>query len=271
MAFAPAACATALPAPRQGRRPAAGAHCCLRFFLPLVLRHRGGAAARARGACSTTARPCRASCCACPASPRIDPQLVTADEGQHARHCCAARSWPALSRVISSVTRCARATSPCRCACQRRLPSPANRQYGLPKPWHRLRRRRTAPPAGRWAKRVAGQRQPAPLQPQPLALFNPTEGYGSFVVSAVAILILQQPCSWAAPCSSARCASRHAGGGVRTAFGAAGAVPAGLAGGAVLYMGGGLSGRATCTAPTRWGALAHAGRCLCPPWQAARP
>ena len=32
----------------------------------------------------------------------------------------------------------------------------------------------------------------APVQLQMVALFNPTEGYGSFVVPAVALLILQQ-------------------------------------------------------------------------------
>lgn len=81
--------------------------------------------------------------------------------------------------------------------------------------------------AGQSAQQAAASRNPVQLQM--VALFNPTEGYGSFVVPAVALLILQQTLLMGAAMLTGTWveAGRHRAR-ARTAGPAAGAVHAGL-------------------------------------------
>ena len=129
------------------------------------------------------------------ASPRIDPQLVTADEGQ-AREAVLrgdAMGYALLPRDLKrDVLRRANVVIPVYANGAYPLAS-KQVQYGFAEAFGTVS-------AGVEIKRLqaSGQSAPqaavsrAPVNLQALALFNPTEGYGSFVVAAVAVLILQQ-------------------------------------------------------------------------------
>jgi ABC-2 type transport system permease protein len=75
----------------------------------------------------------------------------------------------------------------------------------------------------------------SPVNLQTVALFNPTEGYGSFVVAAVAVLILQQTLLMGSALLAGtwRAGAAHAG--AASGWHGSGAVRAGLAGGAFLF------------------------------------
>ena len=129
------------------------------------------------------------------ASPRIDPQLVTADEGQ-AREAVLrgdVMGYALLPRDLKrDVLRRANVVIPVYANGAYPLVS-KQVQYGFAEAFGTIS-------AGVEIKRLqaSGQSAPqaavsrAPVNLQALALFNPTEGYGSFVVAAVAVLILQQ-------------------------------------------------------------------------------
>ncbi len=129
------------------------------------------------------------------ASPRIDPQLVTADEGQ-ARQALLRGEVMGYALIPSDfkrdLLRARNLTVPVYANGAYPIAS-KQVQYGFAEAFGtvsagvELRRLQAG---GQSALQASASR--APLQLQPLALFNPTEGYGSFVVSAVAILILQQ-------------------------------------------------------------------------------
>ena len=129
------------------------------------------------------------------ASPRIDPQLVTADEAQ-AREAVLrgdVMGYALLPRDLKrDVLRRANVVIPVYANGAYPLVS-KQVQYGFAEAFGTVS-------AGVEIKRLqaSGQSAPqaavsrAPVNLQALALFNPTEGYGSFVVAAVAVLILQQ-------------------------------------------------------------------------------
>lgn len=129
------------------------------------------------------------------ASWRIDPQLVTADEGQ-AREAMlrgTVMGYALLPRDLKrDVLRSANAVIPVYANGAYPLLS-KQVQYGFAEAFGTVS-------AGVQIKRLqaGGQSAPqaaasrAPVNLQAVALFNPTEGYGSFVVAAVAVLILQQ-------------------------------------------------------------------------------
>lgn len=129
------------------------------------------------------------------ASWRIDPQLVTADEGQ-AREAMlrgTVMGYALLPRDLKrDVLRSANVVIPVYANGAYPLLS-KQVQYGFAEAFGTVS-------AGVQIKRLqaGGQSAPqavasrAPVNLQAVALFNPTEGYGSFVVAAVAVLILQQ-------------------------------------------------------------------------------
>ena len=129
------------------------------------------------------------------ASPRIYPQLVTADEGE-AREALLrgeVMGYALLPRDLKrDVLRRANVVIPVYANGAYPLAS-KQVQYGFAEAFGTVS-------AGVEIKRLqaSGQSAPqaavsrAPVNLQALALFNPTEGYGSFVVAAVAVLILQQ-------------------------------------------------------------------------------
>lgn len=129
------------------------------------------------------------------ASPRIDPQLVTADEGE-AREAVLrgeVMGYALLPRDLKrDVIRRSNVVVPVYANGAYPLVS-KQVQYGFAEAFGTVS-------AGVEIKRLqaGGQSAPqaavsrSPVNVQALALFNPTEGYGSFVVAAVAVLILQQ-------------------------------------------------------------------------------
>ncbi|MBV8248981.1 MAG: ABC transporter permease [Comamonas sp.] len=129
------------------------------------------------------------------ASPRIDPQLVTADEGE-AREAVwrgEVMGYALLPRDLKrDVLRRANVVIPVYANGAYPLVS-KQVQYGFAEAFGTVS-------AGVEIKRLqaGGQSAPqaavsrSPVSAQALALFNPTEGYGSFVVAAVSVLILQQ-------------------------------------------------------------------------------
>ena len=129
------------------------------------------------------------------ASPRIDPQLVTGDEGE-AREAMLrgdVMGYAVLPRDLKrDVLRRANVVVPV--YANGAYPLVGKQvQYGFAEAFGTVS-------AGVEIKRLkaSGQSAPqatvsrAPVNVQTVALFNPTEGYGSFVVAAVAVLILQQ-------------------------------------------------------------------------------
>ena len=129
------------------------------------------------------------------ASPRIEPVLVTADEGEARAALQAGRvlGYALIPRDFKrNVLRAAKAVVPV--YANGAYPLAAKQvQYGFAEAFGtvsagvQLRRLQAG---GQSALQAGASR--APVQLQSVALFNPTEGYGSFVVAAVAILILQQ-------------------------------------------------------------------------------
>ncbi|MDR2297291.1 MAG: ABC transporter permease [Comamonas sp.] len=129
------------------------------------------------------------------ASPRIDPQLVTADEGE-AREAVLrgeVMGYALLPRDLKrDVLRRANVVIPVYANGSYPLVS-KQVQYGFAEAFGTVS-------AGVEIKRLqaGGQSAPqaavsrSPVNAQAVALFNPTEGYGSFVVAAVSVLILQQ-------------------------------------------------------------------------------
>ena len=129
------------------------------------------------------------------ASPRIDPQLVTADEGE-ARAAVLrgdVLGYALLPRDLKrDVIRRANVVVPIYANGAYPLVS-KQVQYGFAEAFGTVS-------AGVEIKRLQAGGQSAaqaavsrsPVNVQAVALFNPTEGYGSFVVAAVAVLILQQ-------------------------------------------------------------------------------
>ena len=129
------------------------------------------------------------------ASPRIDPQLVTADEGE-ARAAVLrgdVMGYALLPRDLKrDVIRRAKVVVPVYANGAYPLVS-KQVQYGFAEAFGTVS-------AGVEIKRLQAGGQSAaqaavsrsPVNVQAVALFNPTEGYGSFVVAAVAVLILQQ-------------------------------------------------------------------------------
>ena len=129
------------------------------------------------------------------ASPRIDPQLVTADEGE-ARVAVLrgdVMGYALLPRDLKrDVIRRANVVVPIYANGAYPLVS-KQVQYGFAEAFGTVS-------AGVEIKRLQAGGQSAaqaavsrsPVNVQAVALFNPTEGYGSFVVAAVAVLILQQ-------------------------------------------------------------------------------
>ena len=129
------------------------------------------------------------------ASPRIDPQLVTADEGE-ARAAVLrgdVMGYALLPRDLKrDVIRRANVVVPIYANGAYPLVS-KQVQYGFAEAFGTVS-------AGVEIKRLQAGGQSAaqaavsrsPVNVQAVALFNPTEGYGSFVVAAVAVLILQQ-------------------------------------------------------------------------------
>ncbi|QIL44453.1 ABC transporter permease [Acidovorax sp. HDW3] len=153
------------------------------------------------------------------ASPRIDPQLVTADEDQ-ARQALLRGEVMGYALIPSDfkrdLLRARNLTVPVYANGAYPLAS-KQVQYGFAEAFGtvsagvELRRLQAG---GQSALQASASR--APLQLQPLALFNPTEGYGSFVVSAVAILILQQTLLMGGALFVGTLREQgHAGGGVR--------------------------------------------------------
>jgi len=129
------------------------------------------------------------------ASPRIHPHLVTADEGE--AHAALLRGevmgYALLPRDLKrDVLRRANVVIPVYANGAYPLVS-KQVQYGFAEAFGTVS-------AGVEIKRLqaGGQSAPqaavsrSPVNAQAVALFNPTEGYGSFVVAAVAVLILQQ-------------------------------------------------------------------------------
>ncbi|GAB2728984.1 ABC transporter permease [Melaminivora jejuensis] len=129
------------------------------------------------------------------ASPRIDPVLVTADEGR-ARAALARGQVQGYALVPPhfkrDVLRAAEVVVPV--YANGAYPLAAKQvQYGFAEVFGTVSagvQIRRLQAGGQSAGQAAASR--APVQLQAVALFNPTEGYGSFVVAAVAILILQQ-------------------------------------------------------------------------------
>ncbi|AVP58324.1 ABC transporter permease [Pulveribacter suum] len=129
------------------------------------------------------------------ASPRIAPVLVTGDE-REARQALLAGDVQGYALIAPDfkrdVLRAAQVVVPV--YANGAYPLAAKQvQYGFAEAFGtvsagvELRRLQAA---GQSATQAAASRAPVSLQS--VALFNPTEGYGSFVVAAVAILILQQ-------------------------------------------------------------------------------
>lgn len=129
------------------------------------------------------------------ASPRIDPQLVTADEGEARAAMLRGEvmGYALLPRDLKrDVIRRANVVVPVYANGAYPLVS-KQVQYGFAEAFGTVS-------AGVEIKRLqaGGQSAPqaaisrSPVNVQAVALFNPTEGYGSFVVAAVAVLILQQ-------------------------------------------------------------------------------
>ena len=129
------------------------------------------------------------------ASPRIDPQLVTADEGEARAAVLRGEvmGYALLPRDLKrDVIRRANVVVPVYANGAYPLVS-KQVQYGFAEAFGTVS-------AGVEIKRLqaGGQSAPqaavsrSPVNVQAVALFNPTEGYGSFVVAAVAVLILQQ-------------------------------------------------------------------------------
>jgi ABC-2 type transport system permease protein len=129
------------------------------------------------------------------ASPRIDPQLVTGDEAE-ARDALLhgeVMGYALLPRDLKrEVVRSSNVVVPVYANGAYPLVS-KQVQYGFAEAFGTVS-------AGIEIKRLSAGGQSAlqavssrsPVNAQAIALFNPTEGYGSFVVAAVAILILQQ-------------------------------------------------------------------------------
>lgn len=129
------------------------------------------------------------------ASPRIDPQLVTADEGEARAAVLRGEvmGYALLPRDLKrDVIRRSNVVVPVYANGAYPLVS-KQVQYGFAEAFGTVS-------AGVEIKRLqaGGQSAPqaaisrSPVNVQAVALFNPTEGYGSFVVAAVAVLILQQ-------------------------------------------------------------------------------
>lgn len=129
------------------------------------------------------------------ASPRIDPQLVTADEGEARAAMLRGEvmGYALLPRDLKrDVIRRSNVVVPVYANGAYPLVS-KQVQYGFAEAFGTVS-------AGVEIKRLqaGGQSAPqaaisrSPVNVQAVALFNPTEGYGSFVVAAVAVLILQQ-------------------------------------------------------------------------------
>lgn len=129
------------------------------------------------------------------ASPRIHPQLVTADEGEARAAVLRGEvmGYALLPRDLKrDVLRRANVVIPVYANGAYPLVS-KQVQYGFAEAFGTVS-------AGVEIKRLqaGGQSAPqaavsrSPVNAQAVALFNPTEGYGSFVVAAVAVLILQQ-------------------------------------------------------------------------------
>ena len=129
------------------------------------------------------------------ASPRIDPQLVTADEGEARAAVLRGEvmGYALLPRDLKrDVIRRAKVVVPVYANGAYPLVS-KQVQYGFAEAFGTVS-------AGVEIKRLQAGGQSAaqaavsrsPVNVQAVALFNPTEGYGSFVVAAVAVLILQQ-------------------------------------------------------------------------------
>ena len=129
------------------------------------------------------------------ASPRIDPRLVTADEGL-ARAALMRGEVQGYALIAPDfkrdVVRGAAVVVPV--YANGAYPLAAKQvQYGFAEAFGTVSagveiKRLQA--GGQSAQQAAASRSPVNLQA--VALFNPTEGYGSFVVAAVALLILQQ-------------------------------------------------------------------------------
>ena len=129
------------------------------------------------------------------ASPRIDPRLVTGDEGeaQAALLRGEVMGYALLPRDLKrDVVQARNVVVPVYANGAYPIAS-KQVQYGFAEAFGtvsagiELRRLQAG---GQSALQAAASRAPVGLQA--VALFNPTEGYGSFVVSAVALLILQQ-------------------------------------------------------------------------------
>ena len=129
------------------------------------------------------------------ASPRIDPQLVTGDEGEARQALLRGEvmGYALLPRDFKrDVLRAAPVAIPVYANGAYPLAS-KQVQYGFAEAFGTLSagveiRRLQA--AGQSAPQAMASRSPVNLNG--VALFNPTEGYGSFVVAAVAVLILHQ-------------------------------------------------------------------------------
>ena len=129
------------------------------------------------------------------ASPRIDPVLVTSDEGEARAALLAGQieGYALIPRDFKrKVLRAEEAVVPVHA--NGAYPLAAKQvQYGFAEAFGtvsagvELKRLQAG---GQSALQAADSRSPVNLRA--VALFNPTEGYGSFVVAAVAILILQQ-------------------------------------------------------------------------------
>ncbi|WP_313071349.1 ABC transporter permease [Melaminivora sp.] len=129
------------------------------------------------------------------ASPRIELVLVTPDEGQARAALLAGRveGYALIPRDFKrDVLHAAEAVVPV--YANGAYPLAAKQvQYGFAEAFGTVSagvQIRRLQASGQSAGQAAASRSPVNLQA--VALFNPTEGYGSFVVAAVAILILQQ-------------------------------------------------------------------------------
>ncbi|QNP59333.1 ABC transporter permease [Paenacidovorax monticola] len=129
------------------------------------------------------------------ASPRIDPQLVTGDEGEARQALLRGEvmGYALIPRGLKrDVVRGADVVVPVYANGAYPLAS-KQVQYGFAEAFGtvsagvELRRLQAG---GQSALQAAASR--SPVNAQAVALFNPTEGYGAFVVAAVAVLILQQ-------------------------------------------------------------------------------
>lgn len=208
------------------------------------------------------------------ASPRIDPVLVTADEGQ-ARQALLRGQVQGYALIAPDFKRDLLHSA------EVVLPVYANGvyplvakqvQYGFAEAFGTLSagvQLKRLQAGGQSLAQASASRAPVSVQLQ--ALFNPTEGYGSFVVAAVAVLILQQTllmgnAMWVAGWREQGQARAGPAIGWRGCWHCV--RRAGWPG--CFISAGCSSGRTTRAAATRR-ARCCCWRCSCPPWSAAPP